>query len=230
MTKNKANIKDRITSSSLSSLVMSLFLFGASLIAQASVAAQKVNSNSVDYGTFYLVEQLSQETAPWRLGYSTSMEYGNSYSNVFGQSFVVEHSIHRFAYAGLQFNKYFFTSTQTMEVLAKELDVRDLRYSIQNPSYSIYPVATFIPISGRVNFLGNKPFNLEVALRMGIGAIVYQGSSPTQWGMIYSIRPAFALNSQWRIQAGIGHELQSVFNRDNRVVRLQGDVGVGFSF
>lgn len=182
-----------------------------------------------DYGTLFVVEQREKQVLPWQFGVNSSFEYGNPYANVRGTTLVVERSVHRFAWVGLQMTKYFSSSTSLMNRFGAELNIRDIQYSILNPSYSIYPIVTLVPLSGRMNLFGNHALQLELGIRMGVGSLFYSGDQGSRLGMMYSLRPTVLLSERWSVQLGVGHEVQSPLQSDSRIIRLRGDLGVSFS-
>lgn len=182
----------------------------------------------VEYGTLYVMEQLDQEFLPWKTSLGYNFEAGNSYSYVHGITAVFERSLGRFTWIGVQGGYYFSAETQLMNAIQNQLKMRNVTAVIQNPSYSLYGIFTATPLSGHLNFLGNSPIRTELAIRVGVGRVAYQGSD-AHFGTLWSIRPSVYPSKNFFVQLGIGQEIESIFT-SNMISRLKCDAGVGFQF
>jgi hypothetical protein len=181
-----------------------------------------------EYGTIYLAEQKVQKVYPWRAGVQSNYEFGNPYSDIYGLTTVVEHSLGQFVWLGIQASYFISSRTDLTEVLKNDLSLQGVSIQTEVPRYSVYPIATFIPLTGYFNFIGNRPLKADLALRVGVGSNFYKGKS--RLGSFWSIRPILYLNPQWGIQMGIGQEIESPFNRTDRISHFQGDLGLSVQF
>ena len=180
-----------------------------------------------DYGQVYVIEKSLHEVQPWRFGLNYGYEFGNSYQDVHVTTLIAEHSLGRFAWIGVQTNVFISSSTSLMRTLSQQLQVQGVGINAQVPNYSIYPVFTWNPLGGHMSFLGNRPLEAELGIKIGGGYISYAGS-PARFGLLWSIRPVVHFSEQWSAQGGFGQEIEAPFSSTDRLFHLRGELGISY--
>ncbi len=211
-------------------MTISLFL-GLSSFSLAAFADDHPTQgiSSKEYGKLYVVEQREQSPHLWRVGAGTAYEFGNPYLHVqtFNQS--IERSVNRFVWVGIQLTEFTSTSTALMNALRQELNNSVLGINAKTPRLAASAMTTFVPLSGHLSFLGDHPLAAELSIRVGAGAVSYEGEA-ARLMLSWSLRPMFHLDQHFSIQFGFGQEIESPFSSDNRIARFRGDLGLSYRF
>jgi hypothetical protein len=177
-----------------------------------------------EYGELYVLEQNDKETPNWNLGLNYSYELSNPYINLHGMTLTVEHSLSKYLYAGILLTYYVSSQTYLMQTLYQELARDNILADSQVPKYNALAILTLKPLAGHMNFFGNKPVNLEVGLRVGVGYVSYpsEGILPA---LFWSLRPAVYLSKSILLETGLGQFWDGCFS-DKSLVHLRIEAGL----
>ena len=180
--------------------------------------------NSIDYGQVYVVEQSTRPVPPWRFGVNYGYEFGNSYLDVFTTTLVIERALRRYTWIGIQANLFSSSPSPLMKALTRELSFTT---QLQAPIYSIYSIFTWMPFHGHMSFLGTRPLEAELSIRVGTGYLSYP-TSYRRFGVLWALRPSVHFSQKWSIQGGLGQEIESIFSGSDRLFHFRGELGLAF--
>ncbi len=196
---------------------------------QAQEGSPVVGVSPQEYGTLYVIEHRDQKPELWKAGLGLNYEFGNPYSSVYGLTQTIERSVHRFFWLGFQVTEFKSYNTQLLSVLQEELKGKDYSLRTEVPQVSVSALATAVPFSGHLSFFGNQPLEAQLGIRLGSGAIWYQGQG-SRWLLSWSIRPLVYITRSVSVEGGFGQGIESLFDSKDRVARYRGELSVGYHF
>lgn len=204
-----------------------VFLFKSigSMEVEAAPAPEALSAD--EYGMLYVMEKRERSFYPWRLGLNYGFEFGNPYLDVHSLSGSIEHSIGRYFWLGVQATKFIPNQTVLMRQLWTELQIAGLVTSMAMPNYSLYGVATLVPLSGHLNFFGSMPVQMELDVRLGIGQVYSTDQSKALAGF-WSALPTVYFD-HFGFQFGFGQEMELGVDSSHSV-RLRGDTRFFYQF
>ena len=210
-------------------LTATLATYGMAVLALIQPAHAEDHPDSYlkphEYGELYVLEQNDKKVPTWTLDALYSYGLSNPYINLHGITLGGEYNLSRYVSSGLLVTYYVSTATHLMDVLSQQLATNDITASVKVPGYNLFATLTVKPLSGHLNFLGNKPIELEFTVRLGAGYITYPANS-TVPALFWSLRPAFFLTKSLTIQTGLGQLWEDPLSPKG-VFNLRVEAGLG---
>jgi hypothetical protein len=205
---------------------LSLALLASGTIARAAETPTPISL--ADYGSLYVDVKRDEHPSNWRASASYSYELSNPFLNLHGFTGSFQRFLGRYALLGGQLTGYASNGTDLMRLTTEQLSTQSIQQVVERPAYSAFVTATVVPLSGYLDFFGNKPLEMEISVTLGVGLSAYHSADARQ-SLLWSVRPAAFLSRHWSIEAGIGQEIESVFDSTS-LVRLQGTAGLAYQF
>ena len=205
---------------------MCLILWGATAFSQPS--PQDLESELVTYGEL-TVREAPQDWGPHSFSLNVGLETANAYRDVYQAFLRYQVRLHPLFEVGVLGKFFSSQATALLDELGAEAGLFGLEIQSRKPVYAYYLRLTFVPLRGRLNFLGLSSLPYTLAFTVGPGQRVFQGAQKL-WGYFWSLESRLGMATSWSLNMNFSQESEGGFEAGPQAHRHELSLGVAYHF